>query len=88
MYLFVSSTLNLISAKARANTWYCGYTRPVMNKALIIDTSILCVFLKVPGMAGYSVEIFTGDAGLKAYEPQNVCEGYDNSPRRRKGSQN
>lgn len=38
--------------------------------------------------ARYSVEIFTGDAGLKAYEPKTVSEGYDNNPRRRKGSRN
>ena len=49
-----------------------------MKKVLIIDTSILCVWLKVPGKEtcgtkrspNHATEIFTGDEGLKSYEPQ------------------
>lgn len=50
-----------------------------MVKILIFDTSILCVWLGVPGKekgvadyyakSGYEVEILTGDGGLKSYEP-------------------
>lgn len=51
-------------------------------KVLIIDTNILCVYLKVPFMddAGYQVEILTADQGLKSYEPAIT----NTIPRRRK----
>ena len=70
------------------------------KKVLIFDTSVHCVWLKVPGKetcgpeenlltyvdvayyyasAEFEVEIFTGDQGLKAYEPSTVLV----KPRRR-----
>ena len=51
-----------------------------MKKVLIIDTSIMCVWLQVPGKETCGKDGNIRDEGLKAYEPVQHIQ----LPRRRK----